>query len=133
MVNQRIQELLGGEAPLTAIYASSYGPDAPAFSWRKPSPQMLLEASNVLNLDLQRSVLIGDRLSDLQAGAAAGLAIVFHVLSGYGRSARESVLRWHEQLLEVDPAVNDLAQRLTQLKLLDSLDSFPFDVLKQGK
>ena len=56
---------------------------------------------------------------------------MFHVLSGYGRSARESVLRWHEQLLEVDPVVNDLAQRFTELRLLDNLDSFPFDVLRQ--
>lgn len=132
-VNNRVQELLGFDAPLAAIYANGHGPDAPVNSWRKPNPQMIMEASRHLNLDLQRSVLIGDRLSDLQAGAAAGLAMVFHVLSGYGRSARESVLRWHEQLLEVDPVVNDLAQCFTELRLLDNLDSFPFDVLVQGK
>ena len=71
-VNNRVQELLGFDAPLAAIYANGHGPDAPVNSWRKPNPQMLMEASRHLNLDLQRSVLIGDRLSDLQAGAATG-------------------------------------------------------------
>ena len=132
-VNKRVQVLLGVDSPLAAIYVNGYGPDAPINSWRKPNPQMLLKASRDLNLDLQRSVLIGDRLSDLQAGAAAGLAMVLHVLSGHGRSARESVLRWYEHLLEADPAFNDLAQHLPELRLLDGLDSFPFDVIEKGK
>jgi histidinol-phosphate phosphatase family protein len=42
----------------------------PAF--RKPSPRMLLEAAAALDLDLSRSWMVGDALSDLQAGLAAG-------------------------------------------------------------
>ena len=126
-VNQRMQELLGSEAPLAAIYANGHGPDAPASSWRKPSPQMLLEAATALNLDLQRSLLIGDRLSDLQAGAAAGLATLFHVLSGHGHNARASVVQWHEQRCEAGKTGAPSA-----LQLLDSLETFPFPLLKQG-
>ena len=59
--------------------------------------------------------------------------MVFHVLSGHGRSARESVLRWHEQLFEAQPAANDPAQHLPALELLDNLDSFPFHLLNPGK
>ena len=126
-VNKRMQELLGSKASLAAIYANGYGPDAPTNSWRKPSPQMLLDAGKELNLDLQRSLLIGDRLSDLQAGAAAGVAKVFHVLSGHGRSARASVLDWHRQL-----GAHPSAAHIPALELLDSLETFPFSILMTG-
>lgn len=42
--------------------------------WRKPNPGMLLEARSRHDIDLSRSVLVGDRPSDLGAAAAAGLA-----------------------------------------------------------
>ena len=119
MVNLRMQELLGVKAPFAAIYANGHGPDAPASSWRKPSPGMLLDAAEALNIDLQRSLLIGDRLSDLQAGAAAGLECLFHVLSGHGKGSRKSVLQWQLQT----------PQPLPVLHLLDSLDSFPLELL----
>ena len=133
MVNGRMQQLLGSEAPLAAIYANGHRPGAPASSWRKPSPQMLLQAARALNLDLQCSLLIGDRLSDLQAGAAAGVAVVFHVLSGHGPSARRSVLRWHKQHLEAQDTAEATAQSVPALELLDTLEDFPFQLLKQCK
>jgi D-glycero-D-manno-heptose 1,7-bisphosphate phosphatase len=40
---------------------------------RKPNPGMLLQAQAELSLDLRLSVLIGDQLSDIQAGTAAGV------------------------------------------------------------
>ena len=72
-VTDRLLKLLGASAPLAGIYANGHGPDAPAGSWRKPSPAMLLEASWELNPDLNHSLLIGDRLSDLEAGARSGV------------------------------------------------------------
>jgi len=45
-----------------------------AHPWRKPNPGMLLAAGNAMNLDLSRSWIVGDKASDLAAGAAAGLA-----------------------------------------------------------
>ena len=126
-VNLRMQELLAPEAPFAAIYANGHGPDAPSGSWRKPSPQMLLEAATALNLDLGRSMLIGDRLSDLQAGSAAGLAIFFHVLSGHGRNARASVVQWYEQRRQAGDT-----SAVSGLQLLDGLEEFPLPRLKQG-
>ena len=38
---------------------------------RKPNPGMIIKAELELNLDLNRSVLIGDNLSDMQAGKNA--------------------------------------------------------------
>jgi D-glycero-D-manno-heptose 1,7-bisphosphate phosphatase len=42
---------------------------------RKPAPGMLLQAARELNLDLQRSALFGDRATDLQAAANAGVPL----------------------------------------------------------
>jgi D-glycero-D-manno-heptose 1,7-bisphosphate phosphatase len=40
---------------------------------RKPHPGMILRAKEELNLDLSRSVLIGDKDTDMEAGRAAGV------------------------------------------------------------
>lgn len=40
---------------------------------RKPNPGLILDARNQLNLDLTQSLLIGDNLTDMQAGKAAGI------------------------------------------------------------
>ena len=52
--------------------------------WRKPNPGMLIEAARVLKLDLSRSLIIGDTLSDLAAGASAGLPSGTLVQTGHG-------------------------------------------------
>ncbi len=40
---------------------------------RKPNPGMLLEAAKRLNLDLGRSLIVGDKPADMEAGRRAGL------------------------------------------------------------
>src|SRR5690606_14236655 len=40
---------------------------------RKPGPGMLLRAAELLNLDLTASLMVGDKLSDIEAGRRAGL------------------------------------------------------------
>ncbi len=54
---------------------------------RKPQPGMLLRAAALLQLDLARSWIVGDRASDLAAGRAAGLAGGILLASGYGSLA----------------------------------------------
>ncbi len=41
---------------------------------RKPKPGMLLEASKELNIDLSRSIFIGNNETDIEAGVSAGIA-----------------------------------------------------------
>lgn len=50
---------------------------------RKPAPGMLLQAAKDFNLDLSASVLIGDKLSDVQAGKKAGVGRNVIVESGH--------------------------------------------------
>jgi len=45
----------------------------PAHPWRKPEPGMLRHAAERLAMDLGRSAMVGDRMPDLEAGAAAGI------------------------------------------------------------
>ena len=52
---------------------------------RKPKPGMLLKAAAELGIDLARSWMVGDRATDLQAGAAAGCRTIL-VQTGYGRA-----------------------------------------------
>ena len=53
---------------------------------RKPATGMLDDAARELDLDLARSFVVGDRLTDIEAGKNAGSTSVL-VLTGYGRQA----------------------------------------------
>jgi D-glycero-D-manno-heptose 1,7-bisphosphate phosphatase len=50
--------------------------------WRKPAPGMILQAAADLNLDLAYSVIVGDKLSDMEAGARAGVGLRILVRNG---------------------------------------------------
>jgi len=41
--------------------------------WRKPNPGMLLEATSRLNIDPARSIMLGDKETDMLAAQAAGV------------------------------------------------------------
>jgi len=42
---------------------------------RKPAPGMLLKAKEDFDLDMKRSVLLGDKRSDIEAGKRAGVGL----------------------------------------------------------
>lgn len=44
---------------------------------RKPKAGMLLDAAKKMNIDLSNSWLIGDRISDIEAGNSAGVKTIF--------------------------------------------------------
>jgi D-glycero-D-manno-heptose 1,7-bisphosphate phosphatase len=51
-------------------------------SCRKPLPGMILDAAQRHNIDLSRSVMVGDRASDVEAGHAAG-CMTIRIGGGY--------------------------------------------------
>jgi D-glycero-D-manno-heptose 1,7-bisphosphate phosphatase len=53
---------------------------------RKPRPGMLRRAAREMGLDLSRSVLVGDKMSDVEAGRSAGLAEAVLVETGHALS-----------------------------------------------
>ncbi len=56
----------------------------PNNDWRKPLPGMILQAAQEFNIDLKSSILIGDKVSDLIAGARAGIKDLIHLRTGHG-------------------------------------------------
>ena len=44
---------------------------------RKPSPEMILQASRNFHIDLDRSLFIGDRITDMQSARLAGIGHTF--------------------------------------------------------
>ncbi|MBZ9880914.1 HAD family hydrolase [Mesorhizobium sp. CA10] len=80
-VNGRVLELLAEKnAFVDMVLACAYheaGRGALAVAdhpMRKPNPGMLLEAGRRLGLDLSRSLIVGDKPADMEAGQRAGLA-----------------------------------------------------------
>jgi D-glycero-D-manno-heptose 1,7-bisphosphate phosphatase len=73
-------------------------PDAPLPEYRldcncrKPRAGMILSAAEQLQIDPARSILIGDRKADVEAGRAAGVGRCFLVRSGQALSASDALL-----------------------------------------
>ena len=71
---------------------------------RKPNPGMLLRSAAALDLDLANSWMVGDRRSDLEAGAAAGCRTIL-VRTGYGSASDLTAPTDELKLVAVVPSV----------------------------
>jgi D-glycero-D-manno-heptose 1,7-bisphosphate phosphatase len=90
MLNRQIEaELLRLGGGVDASYLCPHAPNE-GCACRKPQPGLLLQAAQDWQVDLQQSFLIGDALTDLQAGRAAGARPLL-VRSGRG-AAQERLL-----------------------------------------
>ncbi len=73
------QQFSKAGAPISLVYFSPFHPTAGLGKYlkddfsRKPHPGMIRQAQKDLSIDLSHSVLIGDKVSDIQAGIAAGV------------------------------------------------------------
>ena len=72
---------VGGK--IERIYYCPHGKDENCFC-RKPRPGMLLRARDELSIDMNDAIFIGDSITDVRAGVAAGVHAVL-VLTGLGR------------------------------------------------
>ena len=74
------EELSKAGAHVDAFYFAPHHPEAPVAAYRhpdppdrKPNPGMILRALADWPIDRERSVLVGDKTSDMQAAARAGI------------------------------------------------------------
>jgi D-glycero-D-manno-heptose 1,7-bisphosphate phosphatase len=81
-------QFLAEEVKIQKVY---FCPDHPDYGvgeykrhsdFRKPDPGMILRAACEYNLDLVSSILIGDKITDIQAGLAAGVDAIFYISKG---------------------------------------------------
>lgn len=70
---------------ITGVYYCPYHPEhgigeyRRESSYRKPGPQMIVDAARDYGLDLRASFIAGDSLRDIQAGQAAGLGACYFI------------------------------------------------------
>ena len=98
-VTEHIRERLAAAGvSLDAVEYCPHLPDAPVERYRldcdcrKPKPGMLRRAIRALDIEPGASFLVGDRLSDIEAGRRAGIGRCFLVRTGYAL-ADEAVAR----------------------------------------
>jgi len=89
-------------------YIAPESPDQPSRG-RKPSAQFLFDARDEFGLDLTRSYMVGDKLSDLECGWNAGVKASILVRTGYGAKAECAPARQLTRAVIVDdlPAAAD--------------------------
>jgi len=69
-----VDEFAKNGVKITKVYHCPHHPDISGeCSCRKPHAGMLLDAQKEFNIDLQNSVLVGDKERDIEAGLGAGL------------------------------------------------------------
>lgn len=68
---------------------------------RKPKPGMLIRAEHDFDIDLKQSFIIGDKLSDIEAGRGAGCKTIM-VRTGHGTEELE------RERVECDHIANDV-------------------------
>lgn len=99
--NQIVREIEARGGCIDASYLCPHHPDD-GCSCRKPSPGMLQQAAEELQLDLARSWFVGDAISDLQSAWAAG---VRGILVRTGRGVEHEVripAEWRRDCTVVD-------------------------------
>ncbi len=111
-INQRLLAVIrraGGR--VDAVYLCPHAPRQ-GCTCRKPRPGLLLQAAERQRIDLADSALIGDALSDIKAGRAAGLARTVLVRTGRGREQEQ---RLRKTGLPEVPVVEDLPAAIETL------------------
>ncbi len=119
---QMTADLETSGARLDAIYYCAHHPSVgePPYQLdcdcRKPKPGLLLQAARDHDIDLANSWMVGDRYSDIELAANAGVKSAL-VLSGYGRGEWEHQrANWTTQ---PDLVAEDLLAAVSQIDKLD--------------
>jgi D-glycero-D-manno-heptose 1,7-bisphosphate phosphatase len=79
--NWMCKQFLGNGILISRVYHSPYHPTCGIGVYkkdhetRKPRPGMIRMAANEFDLDLSSSILIGDKITDIQAGSSAGVGV----------------------------------------------------------
>jgi len=77
---------------ISAVYFCPHHPDFSGdCDCRKPKPGMIWEAADQFDIDLKESILLGDKLSDIQAGLHAGIGTNY-LIKETGKVTLEDVI-----------------------------------------
>ena len=111
LVHAKMQELLQEYG--VKIDKFYYCPHHPDFSGececRKPGTALFRQAAAEFNIDLAESYMIGDRLSDIQAGENAGCKKTFLLKTGYGT---KTISKYPEHHFNIACNLLDAAEKI---------------------
>ena len=91
--------LAGADAYVDGVYYCMHHPQAAVSDYcvncdcRKPEPGLILRAARDLDLDLRRSFMVGDGVTDIQAGRRAGCRTIW---VGQMKCDRCQLMRTHD-------------------------------------
>tara|TARA_R110002126_G_scaffold291767_1_gene457362 strand:- start:191082 stop:191747 length:666 start_codon:yes stop_codon:yes gene_type:complete len=97
-------------AQVDFVVACAYhGDGKPPFAidnhpWRKPNPGMIMAVRDQCRLDLSRSVLVGDKWTDLEAAARVGMARGLLVKTGHGAQQANIPFSFEPGSMQIDIA-----------------------------
>ncbi len=113
-VNERLVELLSEEgASVDAIYYCPHDANTEnGCTCRKPNSGMFEIAKTEHGIDFNCSIMIGDRMSDIEAGKRIGAKTVL-VLTGYGAELQKS---WDKKPDDIDIVVPTLYDSMTYIR-----------------
>ena len=127
LFNRAMKENLAKEgAYINVIYYCPHHPEAKIERYRvdcdcrKPKPGMLIRAEKELNIDLKQSFIVGDKLSDIEAGERAGCITVM-VRTGHGVEELKS------NQIECDYIADDLYDAVEHILYLSNNQLRPTD------
>jgi D-glycero-D-manno-heptose 1,7-bisphosphate phosphatase len=111
-VHQKMRDLLKEEgAFLDGIYTCTHAPpskgDSGGCGCRKPKIGLMKQAALELNLDLEKSYVIGDRFKEVEMARNAGAKAIL-VLTGYGKGELEFL--GPSSRVQADFVAKDLAE-----------------------
>lgn len=84
-------------APIDRVYYCPYHEEKGVGAYkkdsydRKPNPGMIFKAKDALNIDLQASIVLGDKASDTDAGRNAGIGTLLQLIGEYGQAVERDV------------------------------------------
>ncbi|MCX5750060.1 MAG: D-glycero-beta-D-manno-heptose 1,7-bisphosphate 7-phosphatase [Candidatus Saganbacteria bacterium] len=106
------KHILNGGGHVDSIYYCPHHPEIGLHPYkkncdcRKPSPGMLKRGAKEHGIDLSQSYMIGDRVSDIEAGKNAGCKTIL-TLTGYGKEEQKAL---HEKQITPDHVAKDLLE-----------------------
>jgi D-glycero-D-manno-heptose 1,7-bisphosphate phosphatase len=113
-VHEKMNRLLAEEgAHVDGIYYCPHHPEAKeerfreSCTCRKPKPGLVLQASEEMGLDPERSYVVGDRWSDIKTAANCGATSIL-VRTGYGRGDEQYI--GPQQEIQPDYKADDLLE-----------------------
>jgi D,D-heptose 1,7-bisphosphate phosphatase len=122
MTEKMIGELHDQGADLDRIYYCMHHPEGSVPEYRKkcecrkPKPGMLVKAAEELGIDLSQSYFVGDGITDVQAGQAAGVQTILV----YPSSRCYICSELNDRNVQPDFIVKNLEEAAEMIRVLES-------------